>query len=76
MAGDDQNQSTNLAQYLNWRMNIRRLFHSQQLGPLTVENIACWVKPGEVVDQKAWYANLFVSWLVVQAVCRETRAQG
>ncbi len=76
VAGDNQDQADNYELYLNWRMNIRRAFHAKQLGPLTVENIACWVEPGDAVDQQAFYLNLFSSWLIVQVVCRETRNQG
>lgn len=73
---DNQNQTANFEQELNWRQNIRRLFHNQKLGPLTTENVRCSVKPLATVHPDAWYANLFLSLLVIQATCRETRAQG
>ena len=73
---DNQNQTSNFEQELNWRQNIRRLFHNQKLGPLTVENVMCRVKPMATVHPDAWYANLFLSMFVVQAICRETRQQG
>jgi len=28
------------------------------------------------VDPSAWYANLFLSMLLIQATCREVRTQG
>jgi hypothetical protein len=73
---DNQNQTANFEQELNWRQNVRRLFHNQKLGPLTTENVMCRVKPLATVHPDAWSANLFLSMLVVQVLCRETRAQG
>lgn len=73
---DNQDQTVNFEQELNWRQNVRRLFHNQKLGPRTTENVLCRVKPLATVEPGAWRANLFVSTLIVQAVCRETRNQG
>jgi hypothetical protein len=73
---DNQNQTANFEQELNWRQNIRRLFHNQKLGPLTTENVLCRVKPLATVHRDAWYANLFLSLLVVEVICRETREPG
>jgi hypothetical protein len=76
VAADNQSSSlTNLGQYLNWRENIRLLFNNLQLGPLTVENVTCRILPGETIDQRAYYINLFSSWLVLQVICREARTQ-
>jgi hypothetical protein len=73
---DNQDQSANYEQELNWRQNIRRLFHMQQLGPLTTESVKTFVKPLMTVDPSAWYANLFLSMHMIQATCREVRTQG
>jgi hypothetical protein len=73
---DNQDQSANYEQELNWRQNIRRLFHMKQLGPLTIESVKTFVKPLETVDREAWYANLLKSAMLVQATCREVRTQG
>ena len=73
---DKQNQTANWEQELNWRQNVRRLFHEKQLGPLTTESVITYVRPLAVVHPEAWYANLFVSMLVVAATCREVRTQG
>ena len=73
---DNQDQTANFEQELNWRQNVRRLFHNQKLGPRTTENVFCRVHPLATVEPAAWRTNLFVSTLVVQAVCRETRTQG
>jgi hypothetical protein len=73
---DNQNQFANYEQELNWRQNVRRLFHMKQLGPLTTESIKTFVKPLVTVDPSAWYANLFLSMLLIQATCREVRTQG
>jgi hypothetical protein len=73
---DNQDQAANYEQELNWRQNIRRLFHMQQLGPLTTESVKTFVKPLMTVDPSAWYANLFLSMHMIQATCREVRTQG
>ncbi len=74
---DNQDQSANYEQELNWRQNIRRLFHMKQLGPLTTESVKTFVKPLENGrDREAWYANLLKSAMLVQATCREVRTQG
>lgn len=76
VAADNQDQTANYEQELNWRQNIRRLFHMKQLGPLTAESTKTFVKPLMTVDPSAWYANLFLSMHMIQATCRETRDQG
>ncbi|HEV8000909.1 MAG TPA: hypothetical protein VGP63_13580 [Planctomycetaceae bacterium] len=73
---DNQDQAANYEQELNWRQNIRRLFHMKQLGPLTTESVKTFVKPLMTVDSSAWYANLFLSMHMIQATCREVRTQG
>jgi len=73
---DNQDQAANYEQELNWRQNIRRLFHMKQLGPLTTESVICRVKPLATIHPEAWYANLFLSMQIVQCVCREVRTQG
>jgi hypothetical protein len=73
---DNQDQAANYEQELNWRQNIRRLFHMKQLGPLTTESVKTFVKPLMTVDPSAWYANLFLSMHMIQATCREVRTQG
>jgi hypothetical protein len=75
VAADNQNQAVNYALELNWRENCRRAFHAKALGPLTTESVVCWVRPQAVIHPDAWYANLFLSMLVVQAICREVRTQ-
>jgi hypothetical protein len=64
------------AQYLNWRMNIRRMFHNQPFGPQTTESVQAIVVPGDPVDQGAFFKNLWSSWLIVRVRCREVRTQG
>jgi hypothetical protein len=76
VAADNQDQFANYEQELNWVQNVRRLFHAKQLGPLTTESVVTWVRPQETVHPDAWAAQLFLSILIVQAECRETRGQG
>jgi hypothetical protein len=73
VAADNQDQSVNYALELNWRENCRRAFHAKRLSPLTTESVVCWIRPQAVIHPDAWYANLFLSMLVIQAVCREVR---
>jgi hypothetical protein len=75
VAADNQNQAVNYALELNWRENCRRAFHAKRLSPLTTESVVCWVRPQALIHPDAWYANLFLSMLVVQAICREIRTQ-
>jgi len=75
VAADNQDQAVNYALELNWRENCRRAFHAKQLGPSTTESVVCWVKPQAVIHPEAWYANLFLSLMVIQCICREVRTQ-
>ncbi|HXY33984.1 MAG TPA: hypothetical protein VEI07_18635 [Planctomycetaceae bacterium] len=78
---DNQDQAGNAAQgigfeqELQWKQNIRRLFHMKQLGPLTTESVKTTVKSLITVDPSAWYANLWLCAIEIDAECREVRTQ-
>jgi hypothetical protein len=68
-------QSVTWQQELQWKQNISRLFHMKQLGPQTTESVKTNVRPLVTLDPAAWYANLWLCMLLVEAECREPRTQ-
>jgi hypothetical protein len=73
VAADNQDQSANYQQYLNWRQNIRRLFHNKRIGSNSTASLISFVKPLAVAHPAAWFANLFLSIVIVQCLVREQR---
>ncbi len=73
LAADNQDQSANFEQELEWRQKIRRQFHLKRLGPATTESVVCYVRPSTTIHPQAWSANLFLSLLIIECLCRESR---